>query len=94
MLSVAERRSHKPLSMRLPQADIAIIDRAAVLRGRSRTDFVREVAVRAAEAVVLDAAMPIRMSDRGFKAFMRAMSAPPAPVPELVDVLRRPAPWQ
>jgi uncharacterized protein (DUF1778 family) len=36
------------LSMRLPDTDIAIIDRAATLRGRSRTDFVREAAVRAA----------------------------------------------
>jgi hypothetical protein len=31
--------------MRLPESDIAIIDRAANLRGRSRTDFVREAAV-------------------------------------------------
>lgn len=40
-------RKEHPLSMRLPEADIAIIDRAANLRGRSRTDFVREAAVRA-----------------------------------------------
>ncbi|WP_237703869.1 type II toxin-antitoxin system TacA family antitoxin [Rhodospirillum rubrum] len=38
--------------MRLPDADLALIDRAATLRGRSRTDFVREAAVRAAEEVV------------------------------------------
>ena len=41
------------ISMRLPEADIAMIDRAAGLRGRSRTEFVREAAVRAAEAVVM-----------------------------------------
>ncbi len=35
--------------MRLPEADIAMIDRAAGLRGRSRTDLVRDAAVRAAE---------------------------------------------
>ena len=93
-VSVAQRKGHRPLSMRLPQSDIAIIDRAAILRGRSRTDFVREVAVRAAEAVVMDAAMPIRMSDQGFKAFQNALAAPPAPVSELVEVLRRPAPWE
>ena len=40
--------------MRLPEADIAIIDRAATLRGRSRTDFVREAAVRAAEDVLME----------------------------------------
>ena len=48
MSRTAERKDH-PLSMRLPDADIAIIDRAATLRGRSRTDFVRDAAVRAAE---------------------------------------------
>ena len=40
--------------MRLPEADIAIIDRAATLRGRSRTDFVRDAAVRAAEDALMD----------------------------------------
>jgi len=48
MATNAERKEH-PISMRLPEADIAIIDRAAGLRGRSRTDFVRDAAVRAAE---------------------------------------------
>jgi uncharacterized protein (DUF1778 family) len=41
MTATAKRKDH-PLSMRLPEGDIAIIDRAADLRGRSRTDFVRE----------------------------------------------------
>lgn len=92
MPRLADRKDH-PLSMRLPEADIAIIDRAAVLRGRSRTDFVREAAVRAAEEVVMDA-MPIRMSAEGFDAFMAALSGPAVPVPEMVEVLRRPAPWE
>jgi len=38
--------------------------------------------------------VPSRMSDQGFKAFLSALAAPPAPVPELVEVLRRPAPWE
>ena len=42
----AERKEH-PISMRLPEADIAMIDRAAGLRGRSRTDFVRRSGGRA-----------------------------------------------
>ncbi len=79
--------------MRLPEADIAIIDRAATLRGRSRTDFVREAAVRAAEDVLMEA-MPIRMSSAGFKAFMAAVSGPAASVPELIELFRRAAPWE
>jgi uncharacterized protein (DUF1778 family) len=92
MSRASERKEH-PLSMRLPEADIAIIDRAAMLRGRSRTDFVRDEAVRAAENVLMDTA-PIRMSPAGFKAFMAAMSGPATAVPEMVELFRRKAPWE
>ena len=89
---VAERKDH-PLSMRLPEADIAMIDRAANLRGRSRTDFIRDAAVREAETVVMEA-MPIRMSAEGFSAFVGALAQPGRSVPEMVEILRRPAPWE
>jgi uncharacterized protein (DUF1778 family) len=85
------RKDH-PLSMRLPESDIAIIDRAANLRGRSRTDFVREAAVRAAEEAIMESA-PIRMSPAGFKAFVAAISGPAKPVPEMVALFKRKAPW-
>ncbi|WP_119390381.1 DUF1778 domain-containing protein [Taklimakanibacter lacteus] len=89
----AVKRKEHPLSMRLPETDIAIIDRAASLRGRSRTDFVREAAVRAAEDVLMETS-PIRMSSAGFKAFLTALSGPAKPVAEMVDLLRRRAPWE
>jgi uncharacterized protein (DUF1778 family) len=92
MPRAAQRKEH-PLSMRLPETDIAIIDRAAALRGRSRTDFVRDAAVRAAEDVLMETA-PIRMSPAGFKAFMAALSGPAVPVAEMVELFRRAAPWE
>lgn len=79
--------------MRLPEADIAIIDRAATLRGRSRTDFVRDAAVRAAEDVLMET-VPIRISSTGFKAFTAALSGPATPVPEMIELFRRGAPWE
>jgi len=89
----ATKKKDHPLSMRLPEADIAVIDRAARLRGRSRTDFVREAAVQAAEDVLLERSL-IRMSPSGFNAFVKSLSGPATPVPELVELLRRPAPWE
>jgi uncharacterized protein (DUF1778 family) len=89
----ASGRKEHPLSMRLLEADLAIIDRAAGLRGRSRTDFVREAAVRAAEQVLMERTL-IRMSPAGFAAFRDAILAPAAPVEALVELLRRPAPWE
>lgn len=92
MPRAAKRKEH-PLSMRLPESDIAIIDRAASLRGRSRTDFVRDAAVRAAEDVLMETA-PIRMSASAFKAFVAALSGPATPVDQMVELFRRPAPWE
>ncbi|MFK3664197.1 DUF1778 domain-containing protein [Ochrobactrum teleogrylli] len=92
MASTAERKEY-PISMRLPEADVAMIDRAATLRGRSRTDFVRDAAVRAAEEVVMEQSL-IRMSPEGFDAFMEVFAAPAAPVPEMVELAKRPAPWE
>ncbi len=89
----ATKRKEYPLSMRLPEADISVIDRAADLQGRSRTEFVREAAVRAAEEVLMESAL-IRMSPKGFEAFLRVVSSPAKPVPEIVASLRRKAPWE
>jgi len=92
MPRAAKRKEH-PLSMRLPEADIAIIDRAAGLRGRSRTDFVRDAAVRAAEEVLMESTL-VRMTPAGFKAFMKALSGAARPAPEMVELLKRRAPWE
>ncbi len=92
MPRVIKRKEH-PLSMRLPETDIAIIDSAATLRGRTRTDFVREAAVRAAEDVLMETT-PIRMSPADFKAFIDVLSQPAHPVPEMVELFQRTAPWE
>ena len=87
------KRKEHPISMRLPEADIAIIDRAAAVRGRSRTDFVREAAVNAAEDVLMESRL-IRMSKAGFASFVAALSQPAIPAPELVALMKRAAPWE
>jgi uncharacterized protein (DUF1778 family) len=92
MTADAARKDH-PISMRLPEADIALIDRAAGLRGRSRTEFVRDAAVRAAEDVLMEN-RPVRMSPKGFADFMAVLSGPAAAVPEMVELAKRPAPWE
>jgi uncharacterized protein (DUF1778 family) len=92
MATNADRKEH-PISMRLPAADVAMIDRAAGLRGRSRTDFVREAAVRAAEDVLMENRL-IRMSPESFADFMAVLSGPADPVSDIVELAKRPAPWE
>lgn len=86
-------KTEHPLSMRLPKRDIDLIDRAASIRGRSRTEFVRDAAVHAAEDVLMERTM-IRMSAEGFGAFARAIAGPGRAVTALVKVLARKAPWE
>jgi uncharacterized protein (DUF1778 family) len=83
----ARKKKHS-LSMRLPEADIAVIDRAADLRGRSRSEFVRDAAVRAAEEVVMENTL-LRLSPSGYKQFMALVAAPAKTVPELVALFIR-----
>ena len=80
------------VSFRLAKHDLALIDRAANTLGQSRAAFVRTVAKQAAEEVLHDGSH-LTMSAEGFEAFMRAVSAPAAQVPEMVTLLRRKAPW-
>lgn len=73
--------------MATEQHDIPIsMHLAARLRGRSRLDFVHDVAV--------DASQAIRMSPEGFAEFVAILSRPATPVPEMVALLQRPAPWE
>jgi uncharacterized protein (DUF1778 family) len=90
-MSRAVERKARALSMRLPEADVALIERAAKRCRLSRTHFVRDAAVRTAEDVLMER-IPIRMSPAGFKAFMTALSGPAAAVPTIVEPFRRPAP--
>jgi len=86
-------RTEHPLSMRLPAGDIELIDRAARVRGRSRTEFVRDAAVRAAEDVLVERTI-VRMSPEGFSAFAKAIAGSGRAVKALVKVLKRKAPWE
>ncbi|QMW22716.1 type II toxin-antitoxin system TacA family antitoxin [Sandaracinobacteroides saxicola] len=92
MAQVDTHRDH-PLSLRLPQRDIAIIDRAARLRGSSRTDFMREAAVRSAEALIMESTL-LRMSSEAFADFVAKLESEAVVVPELVSRLARKAPWE
>lgn len=82
-----------PLSLRLAEADLAIIDRAASLQGRSRTQFMRDAAVKAAEEALMENAL-IKMSARDFAEFMAALDRPAEPSAKMVEVMRRIAPWE
>jgi uncharacterized protein (DUF1778 family) len=69
-----------------------LIDHAATLLGKNRSDFMLEAACSAAQAVVLDQVFFGLDSDR-FKQFTAMLDAPPSHNPGLERLMAVSAPW-
>lgn len=87
------QRKGRHVSIRLPEAEIALIARAANARGQSPTGFMRDAAVRAAEGVLMEE-RSIHMSADGFTYFIEQVDRPVEAVPALIKVMQRAAPWE
>ena len=83
----------KAISLRLPESALALIDRAAHLAHKDRTEFMLAAAVERAEDVLLDQAN-FRLSGEAFQAFVDALDNPSPPTPALVALLRRKPSWE
>jgi len=81
------------LNLLVKPAVRGLIDRAAQMVGKSRTDFVLDAAQRAAEEALLHRTL-IRMSPNDFERFQAALDDPSPPSAELRKALQQPAPWE
>ena len=82
-----------PVSFRFDESDLAIIDQAARARGRSRTEFVRDAAVRAAEEAIYDATV-IRLSPEDFAMIEEMLANPGEPSEALRQLMAERPPWE
>jgi uncharacterized protein (DUF1778 family) len=80
------------LNVRIKPEDRSLIDRAAHLAGKSRTDFLLEAARRAAEDALLDQTL-FKVSPTVYAQFVARLDAPPAPNARLRRTMTTPAPW-
>ncbi|MGN6702236.1 MAG: DUF1778 domain-containing protein [Burkholderiaceae bacterium] len=80
------------LNLRIKPEERSLIDRAAKVRGKNRTDFVLDAARAAAEEALLEQTI-IAASPEAFKAFVARLDMPPQPNERLRKTLRTPAPW-
>jgi uncharacterized protein (DUF1778 family) len=69
-----------------------LIDRAAQLAGKNRTDFVLDAARRAAEDALLDRTV-FSVSPKAYAEFLERLDAPPQPNERLRRTMKAPAPW-
>ena len=80
------------INLRTPVSQRELIDRAARLQGKSRTDFMLEASREKAEQVLLDQTL-FTVTAKQYKAFEALMNAPLARNVGLKQLLARRAPW-
>lgn len=82
-----------PINLRALDSQRNLIDRAATLLGKNRSDFMLEAACREAENVMLDQRL-FRLDKANFDAFQQALEAPVKDNSALRKLMSRKAPWE
>jgi uncharacterized protein (DUF1778 family) len=94
-MSVSHREitRREALNIRIKPQVRELIDRAAELAGKNRSEFVLDAARRAAEDTLLDRTV-FAVSPRAYRQFLERLDAPPRPNKRLLKSMRTPAPWE
>lgn len=81
------------LNLRIKPEERNLIDMAANIQGKNRTDFILEAARRAAEETLLDQTI-FWVSSEAYAEFLALLDAPPQPNERLRKTMQTPAPWE
>lgn len=81
------------INLRVQASARDLIDQAAAALGKSRTEFMVEVARREAESVLLDRCF-FTLGKKSFADFAAALDQPPANNPRMRRLLQTAAPWE
>lgn len=81
------------LNLRIKPEERSLIDRAAKVRGKNRTDFMLDAARTAAEEALLDQAI-ITVSPEAYATFLARLDMAPQPNERLRKTMQAPAPWE
>lgn len=88
-----EKSRRDTLNLRIKPELRGLIDRAAGLTGKNRTDFVLNAARQAAEDALLDRTV-FAVSPKAYAEFLARLDAPPRPNARLRRSLQTAAPWE
>jgi len=80
------------LNLRIKPELRGLIDRAAQLAGKNRTDFVLDAARRAAEDALPDHTV-FSVSPKAYAEFLKRLDAPPQPNDRLRRTMQAQGPW-
>ena len=81
------------INLRTPAAQRELIDRAASLQGKTRTEFMLEAAREKAQQVLLDQTMFV-VSPAQYKAFVALMDKPLSDNAAVRSLLAKRSPWE
>lgn len=81
------------LNIRIKSEERNLIDRAAKMRGKNRTDFILDAARLAAEETLLAQAITMA-SPEAYAEFLVRLDMPPHPNARLRKTMRTVAPWE
>jgi uncharacterized protein (DUF1778 family) len=87
------RDARETLNMRIRPEIRSLIDQAAALTGKNRTDFVLDAARIAAQNTLLDQTNLV-LNGKDYAAFIALLDAPPQPNASLRRSLQTAAPWE
>jgi len=93
LASQHEKARRETLNIRIKPELRGLIDRAAELAGKNRTDFVLDAARVAAEEALLDRTV-FAVNPKAYAEFLARLDAPPRPNARLRRSLQTPAPWE
>ncbi|MBD2242805.1 DUF1778 domain-containing protein [Nostoc sp. FACHB-888] len=80
------------INIRVQQTQRDLIDHAATILGKTRSDFMLEVACREAENVICDNTF-FALDEERYQEFMAILDSPPKVDEELRKFLRTKSPW-
>lgn len=91
-MSIEVPGKRETLNIRIKSEERNLIDRAAKIQGKNRTDFILDAARRAAGEALLDQVI-FRASPEAYAEFLVKLDMPPKPNMRLCKTMRTPALW-
>jgi uncharacterized protein (DUF1778 family) len=92
-MPVSGDAKRETLNIRIKPEVRGLIDRAAELAGKNRTDFVLDAARRAAEDALLERTV-FMLDPKAYSEFVARLDAPPKPNARLRKTMKTSTPWE
>ena len=92
-MSTAGAKPRETLNLRIKPERRRLIEEAAALQGKTKTEFILDAASRAAEEAFIDRSV-LMVSREAYDAFLERLDEPPAPNERLLKTMAASKPWR